>query len=191
VVDNRSRYGPFSWWWFYVVYDSDQICSFLWDRAGQLEESGEYRMRRLRVVCFYIRSFKCGSPRLCRLRIMSVGPCCNKHWVVYLCIRDLWSPAHLVVSTVAGLDDTPLYFTDDIGWYLGHLRTTRRGFHVEDGTRIRWTNSLIVITKGGHSCYLHGSHVLFCQVDTLQGEYWFESLWHPRIWVMLVRCVQT
>jgi hypothetical protein len=42
---------------------------------------------------------------------------------------------------------------------------------VEDGTRVRWArlNSLIVITKGGHSCSLGGSHVLYCQVDTLQG----------------------
>jgi hypothetical protein len=36
---------------------------------GQLEKSGEYRTGRLRVVCFYIWSFKGGSPRLCRLRI--------------------------------------------------------------------------------------------------------------------------
>jgi hypothetical protein len=42
---------------------------------------------------------------------------------------------------------------------------------VEDGTRVRWAwlNSLIVITKGGHSCSLGGSHVSYCQVGTLQG----------------------
>jgi hypothetical protein len=42
---------------------------------------------------------------------------------------------------------------------------------VEDDTRVRWArlNSLIVIAKGGHSCYLCGSRVSCCQVDTLQG----------------------
>jgi hypothetical protein len=60
-----------------------------------------------------------GSPHLCRLRTASVVPCCNKHWVVYWHIRDLWGPANLVASTVAELDDTPLYFTDDIGIVFG------------------------------------------------------------------------
>jgi hypothetical protein len=36
---------------------------------------------------------------------------------------------------------------------LGHPRTTQRGFHVEDGTKVRWArlDSLIVNAKGGHS----------------------------------------
>jgi hypothetical protein len=41
---------------------------------GQLEESGEYRTGRLRVVCFYIRSSEGGSPRMCRLRIDRLAP---------------------------------------------------------------------------------------------------------------------
>jgi hypothetical protein len=42
---------------------------------------------------------------------------------------------------------------------------------VEHGTRVRWVrlDSLIVITKGGHSCCLCGSRVSCCQVVTLQG----------------------
>jgi hypothetical protein len=42
---------------------------------------------------------------------------------------------------------------------------------VEDGTRVQWArlNSLIIITKGGHSCCLRGSRVSCFQVDTLQG----------------------
>jgi hypothetical protein len=116
----------------------------MWDWAGQLRESGEYRTGRLRVVCFHIRSIEGGSPRLCRLRIASVGPCCNKHWVVYWRIRDLWGPTNLVASTLTEL---------------------------EDDTRVRWAwpNSLIVIAKGGHSCCLRGSRVSCYQVDTLQG----------------------
>jgi hypothetical protein len=41
-------------WWFYVDYVSDRICNSMWDQAGQLGESGEYRMGRVRVVCFHI-----------------------------------------------------------------------------------------------------------------------------------------
>jgi hypothetical protein len=159
----------------------------MWDRAEQLGESGEYRF-----YVVHIRSFKGGSPRLCRLRTTSVGPCCNKHWVVYWRIQDLWGPVNLVALTVAELDDTVLYFTDDIGIVFGP-RTTHRGFCVEDDTRVWWTrlNYLIVIMKCGHSCCLRGSRVSCCQVDTLQGDYWFESPRHPQIWMRLVHCVQT
>jgi hypothetical protein len=31
--------------------------------------------KRVRVVCFHVRSFEGGSPRLCQLRTASVGPC--------------------------------------------------------------------------------------------------------------------
>jgi hypothetical protein len=62
--------------WFMLAIG---FVSFMWDWAGQLEESGEYRTERLRVFYIHIRSFEGGSPRLCRLRTTSVGPCCNKH----------------------------------------------------------------------------------------------------------------
>jgi hypothetical protein len=44
---------------------------------------------------------------------------------------------------------------------------------MEDDTRVRWArlNSLIVIAKGGHTCCLRGSHVLCCQVGTMQGYF--------------------
>jgi hypothetical protein len=38
---------------------------------------------------------------------------------MYWCIRDSWSPTNLVASMVAELDDTPLYFMDDIGIVFG------------------------------------------------------------------------
>jgi hypothetical protein len=60
-----------------------------------------------------------GSPRLCRLRTALVVPCYNKHWVVYWRIWDLWGLANLVALTVTELDDTPLYFMDDIGIVFG------------------------------------------------------------------------
>jgi hypothetical protein len=89
---------------------------------------------------------------------------------MYWLIRDLWGPANLVASTVAELDNTLLYFTDDIGIVFGPTTDYPRGFRVEDGTRIRWArlDFLIVITKGDHSCCLRGSCVSYCLV-TLQG----------------------
>jgi hypothetical protein len=74
VVNSRSWCGPFSRWWFYVVYVSDQIYGSMWDRVGQLWESGEYWMGRLRVVYFHVWSFKGGTPRLCRLRTDRLAP---------------------------------------------------------------------------------------------------------------------
>jgi hypothetical protein len=110
-----------------------------------------------------------GSTDLCWLRIALVIPCCNKHWVVHWCIRDLWGPANLVALTIAELDDTPLYFTNDIGIVFGPPTDYRWDFHVEDGTRVRWTclESLIVGANGGHSWYLCVSCVSCCQVISL------------------------
>jgi hypothetical protein len=51
-----------------VVYVSDRIYGSIYDRVGQLGESGEYQMRKVRVVCFHIRNSEDGSPHLCRLR---------------------------------------------------------------------------------------------------------------------------
>jgi hypothetical protein len=42
--------------------------------VGQLGESGEYWMGKVRVVCFYIQSFEGGSPHLCRLSTDLLAP---------------------------------------------------------------------------------------------------------------------
>jgi hypothetical protein len=39
--------------------------------------------------------------------------------IMYWRIQDLWGPANLVASIVAELDDTSLYFTNDIGIVFG------------------------------------------------------------------------
>jgi hypothetical protein len=63
-----------------VDYVSDRfLFGSMQDWVGQLEESGEYQMGRVRVVHFYVQSSEGGSPYLCQLRTVSVGPCCNKH----------------------------------------------------------------------------------------------------------------
>jgi hypothetical protein len=162
-----------------VVYASDRICSFMWDRAGQLGESEEYRTD--------------GSPHLCRLRTMSVGPCCNKHWVVYWSIWDLWGPVNLVPSTVTELDETPLYFTDGIGIvfgsptdYASRFLCGRRHYgtvglaQLFDSHCERWT----LVLPLWLTCVMLPRWYLV-------RLYWFESPWHPQIWVKLVRCVQT
>jgi hypothetical protein len=107
-----------------------------------------------------------------------------------LCIRDLWGPTNIVALMIAELDDTPLYFTDDIGIVFGpptdySSRFSHRRRHqgtvgpvrLFDSHRERWPLVLplwltCVVLPG---CYL-------------ARLYWFESPWHPRIWVMLVRC---
>jgi hypothetical protein len=42
--------------------------------VGQLGESGEYRMGKVRVVCFHVRSSEGGSPCLCRVRTERLAP---------------------------------------------------------------------------------------------------------------------
>jgi hypothetical protein len=122
-------------------------------------------MRRLRVVCFYVRSSEGGSPRLCRLRTDRLAPL-NK---IKLCTdtHEIYGdPANIIASTVAELDDTPLYFMDDIGIVWGPPTDARWGIMWKTRTRVRWDwlDSLIVIVKRGHSCCLRGSHVSCCWI---------------------------
>jgi hypothetical protein len=58
-----------------VDYVSDRfLIGFMPDWVGKLGESGEYRMGRSESGPHDIQSFKGGSPCLCRLRTVSVGP---------------------------------------------------------------------------------------------------------------------
>jgi hypothetical protein len=50
------------------------LVGFMRDQAGQLGESGEYRMGRSESGPHYIQSSDGGSPGLCRLRTASVVP---------------------------------------------------------------------------------------------------------------------
>jgi hypothetical protein len=75
-------------------------------------------MGRLRVIYFYFQSSKGGSPRLCRLRadrlaLVNKIELCTDAYKIY------GDPTNVVALTVAELDDTPLYFTDDIGIVWG------------------------------------------------------------------------
>jgi hypothetical protein len=78
VVDNRSRYGPFSQWWFYVIYVSDRVYDNL--RPDGVTR-GKWRILNGKVASGLMSDSELqgGSPRLCRLRTASVVPCCNKH----------------------------------------------------------------------------------------------------------------
>jgi hypothetical protein len=75
-------------------------------------------MERLEVVCFQIRSSEGGSLHLCplgtdRLALVNKIELCSDEYRIY------GDPANVVASTVAELDDTPLYFMDDIGIVWG------------------------------------------------------------------------
>jgi hypothetical protein len=109
---------------------------------------------------------------------------------MYWRIRDLWDPTNLVASTVTELDDILPHFMN-VHW--DSVRATH-GLPVEVfvwktalGRGRTRPDALIVIAKGGHSWCLCGSRVSCCQVISLARLYWFKSLWHPRIRVMLVR----
>jgi hypothetical protein len=128
--------------------------------VGQLGESGEYWLGRLRVVCFYVQRFEGGSLRLCPLRTDRLVPV-NKIELC-TCTYGIYGDAtNLVASTIVELDDTPLYFTDDIGIVFGPP--------TEDDTRVRRArlDFLLVIVKGSYSCCLRGSRVSCCQIISL------------------------
>jgi hypothetical protein len=65
-----------------VVYVSDRFVALIQDRAGQLGESGEYRVGRVRVVCFHIEISEVGSPCLCRLRTDCMAPVSKFNYVL-------------------------------------------------------------------------------------------------------------
>jgi hypothetical protein len=129
----------------------------MWDRAGQLGESGEYWTGRLRVVCFHILGFEGGSLRLCRLRTDRLAPV-NK--VDYVLAHTGFMESHKLSSFDGywvGRHPTVLH-----GWYLNSVRDTH-GLPVEI---FMWKMAL---GYGSHSCCLCGSRVSCCQVVTLQG----------------------
>jgi hypothetical protein len=159
----------------------------MWDRTEQLGESEKYMMGMVIVICFHIQ--KVVAPACVDWASTIWPPWASS--IMYWCIQDLWGPTNLVASMVAELDDTPPYLMNDTGIVGGggtHGCPSR--YRVEDLPRVRWArlDSLIVVVNCGHSWCQCDSCVSCCLVATLQGQYWFESLWHPRIWVMLVRC---
>jgi hypothetical protein len=148
-------------------------CGTIWDQVGQLGESGEYRKGRIRVDYFHVRSSEGGSPYLCRLRTASVVP-----WGIsidYILAHMRFMGSHKLSSF-----DNPR-----VGWYptllngctlglcVGHPRMpveVSRGIHALGWGSTR-PNSLIVITKSGHSSCLCDSRVSCCQVISLARLY--------------------
>jgi hypothetical protein len=90
------------------------------------------------VVCFHVRSFEGGSPRLCRLRtdrlaLVNKIELCTDAYKIY------GDPTNVVASTVTELDNTPLYFTDDIGIVCRPPTDAQQGITWKIDTRVRWT----------------------------------------------------
>jgi hypothetical protein len=167
---------------------SDWIVSQIWDQAGQLEETGEYRMGMVRVVCFHIRSSGGGSTHLSRLRTDRLALVSKLNYVL---THMRFTGSHKL-STFDG---------HRVGWYPTILTECTwdtmwpptdacRGIAWKTCTRVRWTrlDSLIAVVNYCHLWCLHDSGVSYCQVVPLQGVNWFESPRHSLIWVILVCC---
>jgi hypothetical protein len=167
MVDSHSRYDPFSRWRFYVVYVNDQICGSMWNRAGPTRGKWGILDGKVESGLILYSELQCDSPCMCQLRTVSVVPCCNKHWVVYWRICDLWGSQKLSNLTVIELDDTLPRFT---GVHWDSVRATH-GLPVEVftwKTTLGWgrtrPDSFVVNANDGHSWYLCGSRVSCCQV---------------------------
>jgi hypothetical protein len=133
----------------------------MWDRARQLRVSGEYWVVRVRVVYFHILSSKGDSPCLCWLRTDRLA-IVNK--IDYVLVHTGFMRSHKLCS----------FNGRWVGW---HPTVHTVGL-----------DSLIVVVNYGHLWCLCGSRVSCCQVICLAHTAGLESLWHPRLWVMLVRC---
>jgi hypothetical protein len=125
-------------------------------------------MGRLRVVWCQIRSSKVVAPAC-----VDWGPIVWPRWTRLSCIlTHMGFMGSRKLSSFdgrwVGRHPTVLHW-----WHCDSVRAThrlpRRGFRVEDGTRVRWVwlDSLIVNVKGGYSWYLCGSRVSCCQVISL------------------------
>jgi hypothetical protein len=129
---------------------------------------------------------KGGSPRLCWLRPTSVGSEWTRIWNILTHMGHMEFP-NWVASCVDELDDTLPRFT---GVQWDSVQAT----HVVSAEAYLWKTALgwgrtqlgllimswIVATRGasGPVCVVL-SGLYPCKVD-----YWFESPWHPKTWVM-------
>jgi hypothetical protein len=164
------------------------------DWAGQLGESGEYRMGRSESGPHDIRSSEGGSLHLCRLKSVSVGPPATSidpllthmgymgpckpssfdgHWVgryltsLHGCLEGIG------VWATHGLPGEVFTSKTALGW--GRIWSL-----LFDSHRKRWS----LMLPSWLTC------VMLSGYFPLQGDYWFESLRHPRIWVKFILWVQ-
>jgi hypothetical protein len=165
----------------------------MWDRAGQLGESGEYWMGRMSGL-MSDSELQGGSPRLCRLRTASVCALLQQALSCVLTHTGFMGSHKLssVDDRWVGRHPTVLH-----GWHWNSVRVTHRlpgevfawktalGYGGPGWTL--WYSMQKVATRD--TCVVHVCHVV--RLFPLQCNYWFESLWYSRIWVSLVRCVQT
>jgi hypothetical protein len=144
-------------------------------------------MGRLRVVWIINLELQGGSPRLCRLRPASVGSEWASIWNVLKHTGHMESPILCIfVCRRVGRYLTSLH---GASWVYNGIvfgppsaeayawKTTLGWGRTQPGILV---TSLMVATRGapGPACVML-SGLYPCKVD-----YWFESLWHPRTWVM-------
>jgi hypothetical protein len=140
----------------------------MWDRVGKIGESGEYRMERVRVVCFHVWRSQSSSPCLCQLRADRLASVNKIDYVLahrgFMGSHKLSSfDGHWVRQYLTSLNGCTLGLC--VGYQHMPIEVSC-GRHALGRDRI-WPDSLIVIAKGGHSWCLHGSRVSYCQVNSL------------------------
>jgi hypothetical protein len=160
------------------------------DRAGQLQENGEYWMGRKGSGLIWNSKLQGGTPRLCRLRIDRLASV-SKFELCTGAYGILWGPAYWV-ATCAAETKAILPFLIDVQWdsaWATHGVSTEP-YVWKTCTRVRWalivslTVLWTVATRGALLAYM-------CRVVRLiplKGLNWLESPRYPRIWVTLARC---
>jgi hypothetical protein len=155
----------------------------IWDRAGQIGESREYWMGRVRVWWFINSELREWQRPPVSFKDRIDGAPWNMHLSCLLAHTDTRTPG----SQVA-LWSLSCMITYLIVWLLkrdglGPPTGCPWGFHVEDGTSAKWDLDQLF---DSHSKWwplvcLCASHVS-CYFPS-KVDYWFESPWHPQIWM--------
>jgi hypothetical protein len=162
------------------------VDGLIWDWVGQLGESEEYKMERIRVDYFYIRSSEGGSPHLSRLRTDRLAPVSKFHYVlVHIGFMMSHKLSSFVSRRVGRYPTIPLGCIP--GQCMGHPRMLvdiSRGRRALGWGRTRPDSLIASRTVTTHGVF--AAHV--CRVVKslpLQGLNWLEPSWHSRIWVTL------
>jgi hypothetical protein len=143
-------------------------------------------MERLRVICFHIRSFECGSPCLCWLRTASIGPWGTS--VNYVLAHMGFMRSQKLISFVGHRDGS--YPTIPSGCHWDSLWATHgcpSRYRVKLCTRVRWARIVsLIASRTVPTCGVFVTDV--CRIvrsPLCKVVNWFESLLHSRKWVMV------
>jgi hypothetical protein len=170
-------------WFKWITGDVGRI----WDRTGQLGDSGDNCLGRLRVVWIINSELQGGSPLLSWIRTDRLASV-SKFELYTSAYGISWGPANWVASCVTETEAILPYLTTV---HQDSARATHgvslEAYAWKMCTRVRWGLIVSLITSwtiATHSALL----ACVCRVVRflpLKGLNWLESLWHPQIWVTL------